>query len=150
MVEILNGMSAKELTRRMIINHSILIKNLFSKINHKHGQFIRLAIKGREENDKLIKTNKRFDKAEWFDSRNEYDDRGKSLKKTKDQYDDYVALNDSELDKLTDEERNRLDNYRSSSMKLFEDFQKEWMDRESYESAAAKAPGLTSDYEGSI
>lgn len=102
------------------------------------------------ENDKLIKTNKRFDKAEWFDSRNEYDDRGKSLKKTKDQYDDYVALNDSELDKLTDEERNRLDNYRSSSMKLFEDFQKEWMDRESYESAAAKAPGLTSDYKGSI
>ena len=102
------------------------------------------------ENDKLIKTNKQFDKAEWFDSRNEYDDRGKSLKKTKDQYDDYVALNDSELDKLTDEERNRLDNYRSSSMKLFEDFQKEWMDRESYESAAAKAPGLTSDYKGSI
>lgn len=102
------------------------------------------------ENDKLIKTNKRFDKAEWFDSRNEYDDRGKSLKKTKDQYDDYVTLNDSELDKLTDEERNRLDNYRSSSMKLFEDFQKEWMDRESYESAAAKAPGLTSDYKGSV
>ena len=58
MVEILNGISAKELTRRMIVNHSILIKNLFSKINHKHGQFIRLAIKGREENDKLIKTNK--------------------------------------------------------------------------------------------
>lgn len=55
MVEILNGMSAKELTRRMIVNHSILIKNLFSMINHKHGQFIRLAIKGREENDKLIK-----------------------------------------------------------------------------------------------
>ena len=27
---------------------------------------------------------------------------------------------------------------------------KEWIDRESYESAAAKAPGLTSDYEGSI
>lgn len=102
------------------------------------------------ENDKLIKINKQFDKAEWFDSRNEYDDRGKSLKKTKDQYDDYVALNDSELDKLTDEERNRLDNYRSSSMKLFEDFQKEWMNRESYESAAAKAPGLTSDYKGSV
>ncbi len=102
------------------------------------------------ENDKLIKTNKQFDKAEWFDSRNEYDDRGKSLKNTKDQYDDYVALNDSELDKLTDEERNRLDNYRSSSMKLFEDFQKERMDREFYESAAAKAPGLTSDYKGSV
>lgn len=102
------------------------------------------------ENDKLIKTDKQFDKAEWFDSRNEYDDRGKSLKKTKDQYDDYVALNDAELGTLTDEEHNRLDNYRNSSMKLFEDFQKEWMERESYESAAAKAPGLTSDYEGSI
>lgn len=54
MVEITNGMSAAELTRRLILKHNILIKNLFSKINHDGRQYIRLAIRCKEENDRLI------------------------------------------------------------------------------------------------
>ena len=55
MVEITNGMSATELTRRLILKHNILIKNLFSKVNRDKRQYIRLAVKRREENDMLIK-----------------------------------------------------------------------------------------------
>ena len=55
MAEITNGMSAKELTRRLILNHNILIKNLFSKVNKDNKQYIRLAVKTSEENNKLIK-----------------------------------------------------------------------------------------------
>lgn len=55
MAEITNGMSAKELTRRLISNHNILIKNLFSKVNDNNRQYVRLAVKTQPENDKLIK-----------------------------------------------------------------------------------------------
>ena len=55
MVEITNGMSATELTRRLILKHNILIKNLFSKVNRDKRQYIRLAVKRREENDMLIR-----------------------------------------------------------------------------------------------
>ncbi len=54
MVEITNGMSAAELTRRLILKHNILIKNLFSKVNHNGRQYIRLAVRCKEENDRLI------------------------------------------------------------------------------------------------
>lgn len=54
MVEITNGMSAAELTRRLILSHSILIKNLYSKMNHNGRQYIRLAVKTPEENDALV------------------------------------------------------------------------------------------------
>ena len=54
MVEVTNGISAAELTRRLILEHSILIKNLFAKVNKDGRQYVRLAVKRREENDKLI------------------------------------------------------------------------------------------------
>lgn len=54
MAEITNGVSAKELTRRLIVNNNILIKNLYPKMNEKEKQFIRLAVKTVEENNKLI------------------------------------------------------------------------------------------------
>ncbi len=54
MAEITNGVSAKELTRRLIVNNNILIKNLYPKMNEKERQFIRLAVKTVEENNKLI------------------------------------------------------------------------------------------------
>ncbi len=54
MAEITNGISAKELTRRLIVNNNILIKNLYPKMNEKEKQFIRLAVKTVEENNKLI------------------------------------------------------------------------------------------------
>ena len=54
MIELLNGISASELTKRLFILSSILIKDLSSKI--REGEYIRVAIRTREENEKLIRT----------------------------------------------------------------------------------------------
>lgn len=54
MAEITNGITATELTRIMIVKHNILIKNLFAKVNDGSRQYIRLAVKTKEEDDKLI------------------------------------------------------------------------------------------------
>lgn len=54
MAEIMTGMTAKELTRRLIVNHNILIKNLIAKMKQDGRQYVRLAVKTKEENDKLI------------------------------------------------------------------------------------------------
>ena len=55
MAEVTTGMTAKELTRRMIVEHNILIKNLVAKISQDGRQYVRLAVKTREENEKLVK-----------------------------------------------------------------------------------------------
>ena len=54
MAEITNGVNAAELTRRLIVNHNILIKNLNPKMNKDKRQYVRLAVRVQEENDKLI------------------------------------------------------------------------------------------------
>lgn len=54
MAEITNGITAAELTRTLIIKHNILIKNLFAKVNKDERQYVRLAVKSTEENEKLI------------------------------------------------------------------------------------------------
>ena len=54
MAEILTGMSAKELTRQLIVRHNILIKNLSSKMDINNRQYIRLAIRKKEDNDSLV------------------------------------------------------------------------------------------------
>ena len=54
MVEVSTGMTAKELNRRLIIKHNLLIKNLEGKILQEGRQYIRLAVKTAEENNKLI------------------------------------------------------------------------------------------------
>lgn len=54
MAEVTTGMTAKELNRRLIVNHDILIKNLVAKIQQDGRQYIRLAIKTTEEDDKLM------------------------------------------------------------------------------------------------
>lgn len=54
MAEITNGMTAAELTRILIVKHNLLIKNLFAKVNRDGRQFVRLAVKTSEENDKLV------------------------------------------------------------------------------------------------
>ena len=54
MAEVTTGMTAKELNRRLIVNHDILIKNLVEKIKQDGRQYIRLAVKTTEENDNLI------------------------------------------------------------------------------------------------
>ena len=50
--EIVNGKTAKELTKRMMLGHNILIKDLSGKI--KTGEYIRIAIRDSKDNDKLI------------------------------------------------------------------------------------------------
>lgn len=55
MAEITNGMTAAEVTRTLIVKHGILIKNLFAKVNRNGEQYIRLAVRNTEENDRLIR-----------------------------------------------------------------------------------------------
>lgn len=52
MVELIGCMSSKELTRRMLIQHRILIKDLSGKI--KGGQYIRLSVRDEKDNNKLL------------------------------------------------------------------------------------------------
>lgn len=54
MAEITNGMTAAELTRVLIVRHNILIKNLFAKVNKDGRQYIRLAVKTKTENEKIV------------------------------------------------------------------------------------------------
>ena len=54
MAEILTGMSAEELTRVLIVKHNILIKNLSSKMDINNRQYIRLAVRNKNDNDALI------------------------------------------------------------------------------------------------
>lgn len=54
MVEITNGTTSKDLCISLLKNHDILIKDLNSKVNKPGKQFIRLAIRNTEENNKLI------------------------------------------------------------------------------------------------
>lgn len=54
MVEILDGMTAEELTKKLIVENNILIKNLASKLRHTGRQYVRIAIRNREENNRLL------------------------------------------------------------------------------------------------
>ena len=54
MAEVTTCMTAKELNRKLIVKHNILIKNLVAKIQQNGRQYIRLAVKTTKENDKLI------------------------------------------------------------------------------------------------
>ena len=54
MVEIVDDMLATELTRRLIVDHNILIKNLVAKMDVDGRQYIRIAVKTREENERLV------------------------------------------------------------------------------------------------
>lgn len=55
MVEIMNGMTAKEVTKRMLLQYNIVIKNLFAKIQIDNRQFLRLAVRTQKENDQMLK-----------------------------------------------------------------------------------------------
>lgn len=54
MVEITGSMSALGLSRKLISKHDILIKNLVAKTKDDGRQYIRVAIKTAEENDRLL------------------------------------------------------------------------------------------------
>lgn len=53
MCEVLGGLTAKELTERLLDEFDLLIKNLSSK-NGFQGEYIRVAVKRPEENEKLV------------------------------------------------------------------------------------------------
>lgn len=52
MVELLGSITSKELTSRMLLKHNILIKDLSDKI--RIGQYIRLAVRNEDDNNKLL------------------------------------------------------------------------------------------------
>lgn len=55
LVEITNGMSARELTKRLLLQYNLFIKDLSGKIPSDKGQYIRLAVRTKEDNEKLLK-----------------------------------------------------------------------------------------------
>lgn len=52
MVELENGKTAKEITKNMLIKHNLFVKDLSGKL--KEGQFLRIAVRNTEDNDKLL------------------------------------------------------------------------------------------------
>lgn len=54
MVEITNGMTARKITNQMLVKYNYIIKDLSLKIKWDNRQFLRLAIRTQEENEKMI------------------------------------------------------------------------------------------------
>ena len=54
MLEIVSGISSKELTKKLLIKHDLFIKDLSSKICRDNKQFIRVAVRNAEDNNKLL------------------------------------------------------------------------------------------------
>ena len=54
MLEVTNGMGSRELTCRLMARHQILIKDLSKKVRWEGRQFVRVAIRTREDNDRLV------------------------------------------------------------------------------------------------
>ena len=54
MAELVNGMTARELTKNLLVKHNLLIKDLSGKVKRGTRQFVRLAVRNVEDNEKLI------------------------------------------------------------------------------------------------
>ena len=54
MIELTNEMTAKRLTKMLLVKHYIFIKDLSSKIGRSGKEYIRVAVRNREDNDLLI------------------------------------------------------------------------------------------------
>ena len=54
MVELVNGMCAKELTKVLLVKYNLLIKDLSGKIKLDNRQYIRLAVRNEQDNERLI------------------------------------------------------------------------------------------------
>lgn len=54
MVEILGGMTAKEITKRLLFKHEIFVKDLTFKMGWSNREFIRIAIRNSNDNDMLV------------------------------------------------------------------------------------------------
>ena len=51
MLELTNGKTAEQLTRTLLLNHNLFVKDLSSKTN---GEFLRIAIRNKQDNNKLV------------------------------------------------------------------------------------------------
>ena len=51
MIELINGITAKEFTKKMLIGHNLIVKDLSKKIT---GEYLRVAVRNTEENNKLV------------------------------------------------------------------------------------------------
>ena len=54
MAEITNGMTAAELTKRLLIEHKLLIKDLSSKVKRGGKQYVRIAVRSAADNRQLV------------------------------------------------------------------------------------------------
>ena len=54
MVEILGGYSAKEITKILLFQYGLLVKDLTPKLKKTGREFLRIAVRNTEDNDKLI------------------------------------------------------------------------------------------------
>ena len=52
--EVKGGMTARSLTKKLLCKHNLLIKDLSAKIKYENRQFIRLAVRDENDNQKLI------------------------------------------------------------------------------------------------
>ena len=53
LIELMNGMTSRELTYKMLADDNIFIKDLSGKIKYENRQYVRIAVRKEEENDKL-------------------------------------------------------------------------------------------------
>ena len=51
MIELTGGESAPELTKKLLLNHNLFVKDLSGKTN---GEFLRIAIRNKVDNNKLV------------------------------------------------------------------------------------------------
>lgn len=54
MLEITNGLTAKELTKALLIKYNLFIKDLSGKIKLENKQYIRVAVRNEEDNARLV------------------------------------------------------------------------------------------------
>ena len=54
MIEIINGVSSRELTKKLLLDYNLFVKDLAGKINRENRQFIRIAVRDKSDNDKLL------------------------------------------------------------------------------------------------
>lgn len=54
MIELCNGMSAKHVTKQLLLEHNLFVKDLSGKVQRDQRQFLRIAVRNEEDNDKLV------------------------------------------------------------------------------------------------
>lgn len=56
MLEIIDGMHSRKLAEKLLIDHQLLVKDLSKKINRDGRQFIRIAVRGNNDNTLLVES----------------------------------------------------------------------------------------------